>query len=44
MRRVIFLMAKHVSREDTFFKRYYLKRRAEGLSFKEASLQPRISL
>jgi len=38
LRRVIFLMAKHVSREDTFFKRYYLKRRMEGLSFKEAVL------
>jgi transposase len=38
LRRVIFLMAKHVSREDTFFKRYYLRRRMEGLSFKEAVL------
>jgi transposase len=38
LRRVIFLMAKHVSREDTLFKRYYLRRRMEGLSFKEAVL------
>jgi transposase len=38
LRRVIFLMAKHVSREDTFFKQYYLRRRMEGLSFKEAVL------
>jgi transposase len=38
LRRVLFLMAKHVSREDTFFKTYYLKRRSDGLSFKEAIL------
>jgi transposase len=38
LRRVIFLMAKHVSREDTLFKRYYLRRRMQGLSFKEAVL------
>jgi transposase len=38
LRRVIFLMAKHVSREDTLFKQYYLRRRMEGLSFKEAVL------
>jgi transposase len=38
LRRVIVLMAKLVSREDTFFKRYYLKRRMQGLSFKEAVL------
>jgi hypothetical protein len=40
LRRVIFLMAKHVSREDTFFKQYCLRRRMEGLSFKEVLLQP----
>ncbi|HEX9756475.1 MAG TPA: transposase [Nitrospiria bacterium] len=38
LRRVIFLMAKHVSREDTLFKTYYEKRKKEGLSFKEAIL------
>ena len=31
-------MAKHVSREDTLFKQYSLRRRMEGLSFKEAVL------
>ena len=39
LRRVIFLMVKHVSRENTFFKTYYLKRSEDdGLSFKEAIL------
>lgn len=38
LRRVIFLMAKHVSRDNLFFRAYYLKRRKEGLSFKEAIL------
>ena len=38
LRRIIFLMGKHVSREDTFFKTYYEKRRGDGLSFKEAVL------
>lgn len=38
LRRVLFLMAKHVSREDTFFKTYYERRKGDGLSFKEAIL------
>ncbi len=38
LRRVIFLMAKQVSRDNDFFKAYYSKRRNEGLTFKEAVL------
>jgi len=38
LRRVIFLMAKHVSRDNPFLRTYYLKRRKEKLSFKEAIL------
>jgi transposase len=38
LRRVIFFMAKQVSRDNAFFKEYYLKRIREGLSFKEAVL------
>ena len=38
LRRVLFMMAKHVSREDTFFKTYYQKRKGEGLCFKKAVL------